>query len=141
MAAARAGSWDFHPQLDRSSSQGGFTRQDMRKVTAQRWPILIKRGDGIEPFNEADAARARYLTVAEAERLVDNSAPDFRQLVQAALVTQARYAPRAVICALSSLVSASGSAKTLPAPAGSIADKHSHAGSTASSPDGNGSLT
>ena len=31
------------------------------------------------------------MAVAEAKRLVDSSAPDFRQLVQAALVTGARY--------------------------------------------------
>src|SRR5215471_1270175 len=72
MAVARAGSWAFHPQLDRSSLQGGFTRQNIPKVKAQRWPIPIKHGDGVEPFKEADAARARYLTVAEAKRLVDN---------------------------------------------------------------------
>jgi integrase len=45
----------------------------------------------VAPFKEADAARARYLAVAEAKRLVDSSAPDFRRLVQAALVTGARY--------------------------------------------------
>jgi hypothetical protein len=91
---ARAGSWAFHPQLDRSSLQGGLTRQDMPKVTAQKWPTPIKRGDGVEPFREAAAVRARYLTLAEAKRLVDNSAPDFRQLVQAALVTEARITLR-----------------------------------------------
>src|SRR5215472_12464628 len=75
MAVARAGSWAFHPQLDRSSLQGGFTRQNIPKVKAQRWPIPIKHGDGVEPFKEGDTARARYLTVAEAKRLVDDPAP------------------------------------------------------------------
>jgi integrase len=51
----------------------------------------------VEPFKEADAARARYLAVAEAKRLVDGCAPDFRQLVQAALVTGARYGELASI--------------------------------------------
>ena len=38
-----------------------------------------------------DTARLRYLTIAEAQRLINASEPDFRQLVQAALQTGARY--------------------------------------------------
>jgi integrase len=45
----------------------------------------------VEPFEEADAARVRYLTIAEAQRLINASAPDFRLLVRAALGTGARY--------------------------------------------------
>jgi integrase len=45
----------------------------------------------VEPFENVDAARIRYLTVAEAKRLVNASEPDFRRLVQAALETGARY--------------------------------------------------
>lgn len=45
----------------------------------------------VEPFAEADAARARYLTIEEAKRLINSSDQDFRLLVQAALVTGARY--------------------------------------------------
>src|ERR1700677_1051497 len=45
----------------------------------------------VEPFEEADAARVRYLTIAEAQRLINASAPDFRLLVRAALATGARY--------------------------------------------------
>jgi integrase len=45
----------------------------------------------VEPFEEADAARVRYLTVAEAKRLLNVCNPDFRGLVQAALTTGARY--------------------------------------------------
>jgi len=37
------------------------------------------------------AARVRYLTVAEAKRLLNACNPDFRRLVQAALATGARY--------------------------------------------------
>jgi integrase len=44
-----------------------------------------------EPFERVDAARIRYLTVAEAKRLVNACAEDFRPLVQAALQTGARY--------------------------------------------------
>jgi integrase len=45
----------------------------------------------VKPFRAVDAARVRYLTVAEAKRLINASAPDFRLLVQAALFTGARY--------------------------------------------------
>jgi integrase len=45
----------------------------------------------VEPFENVDAARVRYLTVAEAKRLLNASDPDFRKLVQAALQTGARY--------------------------------------------------
>jgi integrase len=45
----------------------------------------------VEPFEEADAARVRYLTIAEAQRLINASAADFRLLVRAALATGARY--------------------------------------------------
>ena len=38
-----------------------------------------------------DAARIRYLTVAEAKRLTNSCDPEFRPLVQAALHTGARY--------------------------------------------------
>ena len=45
----------------------------------------------VEPFEEADAARIRYLMIAEAQRLINASAVDFRLLVRAALATGARY--------------------------------------------------
>jgi integrase len=45
----------------------------------------------VEPFEKADAARMRYLQVAEAQRLINACEPGFRQLVQAALQTGCRY--------------------------------------------------
>jgi integrase len=45
----------------------------------------------VEPFESVDAARVRYLTVAEARRLINAGGPEFRPLVQAALATGARY--------------------------------------------------
>ena len=45
----------------------------------------------VEPFDAVDAARIRYLTVAEAQRLVNACDPDFRLLVQAVLQTGCRY--------------------------------------------------
>jgi integrase len=45
----------------------------------------------VEPFENVDAARIAYLSVAEAQRLMNACPPDFRNLVQAALVTGCRY--------------------------------------------------
>jgi len=51
----------------------------------------------VEPFKEADAARVRYLTVAEAKQLLNASEPNFRRLAQAALATGARYGELATL--------------------------------------------
>jgi integrase len=45
----------------------------------------------VRPFHRVDAARIRYLSVAEAKRLINASDPEFRPLVQSALQTGARY--------------------------------------------------
>jgi len=45
----------------------------------------------VKPFEGADAARLRYLSVAECKRLLEACEPDFRNLVRAALETGARY--------------------------------------------------
>lgn len=45
----------------------------------------------VKPFRDVDAAVIRYLTEAECVRLVNATAPDFRPLVRAALLTGCRY--------------------------------------------------
>jgi integrase len=45
----------------------------------------------VKPFADVNVARIRYLQIAEAKRLLNACDPDFRQLVQAALETGARY--------------------------------------------------
>ena len=45
----------------------------------------------IAPFKNAEAARIRFLTDAEAVRLVNAADPGFRPMIQAALLTGARY--------------------------------------------------
>ncbi|MEJ2377034.1 MAG: tyrosine-type recombinase/integrase, partial [Pseudolabrys sp.] len=45
----------------------------------------------VEPFEAVDAARVRYLTIKEAQRLINACGFEFRPLVQAALQTGARY--------------------------------------------------
>lgn len=51
----------------------------------------------VKPFREADAARVRYLTVAEAQRLINAAQGSFRALVQAALLTGARFGELAAL--------------------------------------------
>lgn len=46
----------------------------------------------VKPFKRVDEAVVRYLSAAEARRLVDACPADFRKLVQAALLTGCRYA-------------------------------------------------
>jgi integrase len=48
-------------------------------------------GRRVKPFQKCGAARMVYLTVAEAQRLINACDPWFRPLVQAALATGARY--------------------------------------------------
>lgn len=48
-------------------------------------------GRKLKPFREVEVARVRYLSVAEAQRLLNACDADFRPLVRAALETGARY--------------------------------------------------
>jgi integrase len=45
----------------------------------------------VKPFKSVDAARIRYLTIAEAKRLINSTDIEFRPMVEAALQTGARY--------------------------------------------------
>jgi integrase len=45
----------------------------------------------VEPFENVDSARVRYLSLTEATRLLNGCSPDFRRLVRGALETGARY--------------------------------------------------
>jgi integrase len=88
-------------------------RDRRRKATANRILTVLKAAlnrawrDGktpsdsawrrVEPFESVDAARVRYLTIAEAQRLINASPPDFRRLVQGALETGARYGELCVL--------------------------------------------
>lgn len=45
----------------------------------------------VKPFPKVDAPKIRYLSTAQAKRLVNACEPDFRLLVQAALMTGCRY--------------------------------------------------
>jgi integrase len=59
---------------------------DERRVAANdAWSRRVKK------FRGVDAARVRYLTIAEADRLINACDPGFRPLVRAALETGMRY--------------------------------------------------
>ena len=78
-----------------------------RKVTANRVLTILKAAfnkakadknvsdssawDGVKRFEGVDSARAQFLDHNEAPRLINASDPVFRPLVQAALLTGARY--------------------------------------------------
>jgi integrase len=84
-----------------------------RKSTANRILTILKAAlnrawrDGkvtsdaawrrVEPFESVESARVRYLSIAEAIRLINASDSDFRRLVRGALETGARYGE---LCAL-----------------------------------------
>jgi integrase len=77
-----------------------------RKVSANRTLIILKAAlnrawregkvasnaewSRVEPFENVNTARIRYLNLAEAKRLINACDPDFRVLVQAALETGCR---------------------------------------------------
>jgi integrase len=48
-------------------------------------------GRKLKPFRDVDVARVRYLTIAEAQRLLNACEADFRPLVRAALESGCRY--------------------------------------------------
>jgi integrase len=45
----------------------------------------------VKPYERVDAARIRFLTVAESQRLINGCSPEFRSMVEAALATGCRY--------------------------------------------------
>jgi integrase len=51
----------------------------------------------VQPFRNVDVARTRYLTVAEAQRLINAADPEFRPLLQGAFLTGARLGQLAAL--------------------------------------------
>jgi integrase len=84
-----------------------------RKATANRVLVILKAAlnravaegkalpadpwGSVRAFREVDAARPRYLSDDEARRLVNACDPDFRPMVQAALLTGCRYGELAAL--------------------------------------------
>ena len=95
-----------HPQKHRERDDGPeATRR--RRATANRITTILRAAlnhswrEGkvsnadtwrrIKPYPETDVAKVRYLSADECARLANACEPDFRQLVQGALLTGCRY--------------------------------------------------
>jgi integrase len=93
--------------IDRGHFKGDEDALRRRKASANRIFTMLRAAlnhafnDGkvssdkawrkVKPFKGVDTARVLYLKIAECQRLINACDPDFRKLVQAALLTGARY--------------------------------------------------
>ena len=77
----------------RSSANRIFTtlRAALNYVWREKRVVSDGEWRRVEPFKKVDSARVRYLTVTEAQRLINASDPEFRPLLRAALETGCRY--------------------------------------------------
>jgi len=103
----RKGEKQKHREAVARADDGGAALSRPRRASANRtWTVLraalnkafenSKVDSDVEwrkvkPFKGVDGARPGHLSVAEAKRLINASAAEFRPLVQAALFTGARY--------------------------------------------------
>ena len=97
----RAGQPQQHRAFDGSDEHVRRRRASVNRIwTVLRAALNAAFHDGlvavdqwrrVKPFKGVDAARLRYFTVTEAQRLINASDPAFRPLVQAALATGCRY--------------------------------------------------
>ncbi|MBR1156665.1 site-specific integrase [Bradyrhizobium sp. JYMT SZCCT0428] len=99
-------------QRTKQGAQQNYRKMDedwqrRRRSTANRILRILKGGlnrawrDGkissdaawrrVEPFEGVESARVRYLSISEAQRLINAADHDFRSLVEGALQTGARY--------------------------------------------------
>ena len=101
---SKAGKVQYRPKPD-SADEEAIRK---RKASANRVLTMLKAilnkafddkqvnnrdawGRRLKPFKEVDSPPVRYLTLTEAQRLINASDDDFRPLVRAALETGARY--------------------------------------------------
>jgi integrase len=94
-------------QRYRAIDDGDGEAQRRRKATANRTLTILKAALNrawrekkiesddawrrVEPFEQANAARIRYLSLDECRRLIDAAQDEFRDLVRAALLTGCRF--------------------------------------------------
>jgi integrase len=64
--------------------RAALNRPSVRKLARIDW-------QEVRPFRDATANRIRYLNAAESRKLINATAPEFRPLVRAALLTGCRY--------------------------------------------------
>jgi integrase len=94
------------PQRYKQQADDDETRRQRRASTNRTFTILKaglnrvfnggavssdKAWRTVKPYKGVSSARVRYLAIDESKRLINASDPDFRNLVQAALLTGARY--------------------------------------------------
>jgi integrase len=68
-----------------------YSHQEHRVATRAAW-------EAVKPFREVDTAKIRFLTDAEALRLINAAPVDLRAIVSAALLTGARLGELAALC-------------------------------------------
>jgi integrase len=106
-AAPRLRTRAGHDQQYRVIDAGDEEQRRRRRATANRVLTILKAAlnrawrEGkigsddawrrVEPFEEADAARVRYLSIDECRRLISAADGRFRDLVRAALLTGCRF--------------------------------------------------
>jgi len=85
----------FDPRARKDSANRVWTilRSALRLAVKQRKVSadLESEWRRVEPFENVSVSRDRFLSVAEARRLINACDPDFRVMVEAALATGARY--------------------------------------------------
>lgn len=82
-----------HQRRRRSTANRILTvlKAALNKAWRERKVLTDAAWRAVEPFKGVDAARVRYLEIAETTRLLNGSDLDFRQLARGALETGARY--------------------------------------------------
>ena len=106
---SRKGAEPRHREIDDNDAE----QRRKRRATANRMLTILKAAlnrawrEGkiasddpwrrVEPFEEADAARVRYLAMDECRRLIDAADGEFRNLVHAALLTGCRFGELAAL--------------------------------------------
>jgi integrase len=103
-----------HTKAGEPQNYGQITSARARQSTANRVLTILKAilnhaydeekvasnkvwGRRLKPYRSVDAARPRHLTVEECKRLLNGCDQDFRQLVQAAMLTGGRYSQIAAL--------------------------------------------
>ena len=78
----------------RRQSSANLCLVKLRAALNHAWregKIELGEWQRVQPFKGVNVARARFLTIAESQRLINATEGDFRDLVRAALLTGARY--------------------------------------------------
>jgi integrase len=86
---------DKEDALRKRQSTANRTLTVLKAALNRAWRLGKTSSDAawrrVEPFENVDSARIRYLSIAEAKRLVNATDIQFRPMVRAALFTGARY--------------------------------------------------